>query len=98
MLIYDAGFGPDAESFVRPKATEVCQSQQFPFAVKGHNNYSCFVAPLEGLLAIAPMKNPCATIIGKNFVERSAASAFAVNRQSLRNFFWSLGLTVSFVL
>jgi hypothetical protein len=85
--MYAAGFGPDAESFVRPKATKARQSQYFLLAVKGHNKISCFVAPLEGLLAIVPMKNPCATIIGKNFVERSAASAFAVNRQSSRNFF-----------
>jgi hypothetical protein len=80
MLMYVAGFGPDAESFVRPKATEACQSRYFPLAIKGNNNISCFVAPLEGLIAIVPMKNPCATIIGRNFVERLAASAFAVNR------------------
>jgi hypothetical protein len=44
-----------------------------------------FANSLEDLLAIVPMKKPCATITGKNFVDRSAASAFAVNRQILRN-------------
>ena len=34
---------------------------------------------LPNAIPTVPMKKHCATIIGKNFVDRSAASALAVN-------------------